>query len=242
MTRVLLLAGTGEARAIAAALRDDAGFEVLASLAGATTRPADLGVPVRSGGFGGPEGLRRFIAAERIDLLVDATHPFAAQMKRHAAAQSIPVCHVIRPGWPRQADDRWTEVASLAEAARALPGDARALLALGQRHLGDFRGHHATLFVRSLEQPPDDAALPGAHFIIGGPGPVDREAALLRSEAISHLVCRNAGGPAGHTKIEAARRLGVPVIMVRQPDPPDGTIVETPEGAVAWCIARRDPR
>ncbi|PJK30524.1 precorrin-6A/cobalt-precorrin-6A reductase [Minwuia thermotolerans] len=280
MKRVLLLAGTGEARAIAAALRDR--FRVTASLAGATARPGDLGVATRTGGFGGADGLRRFIEAEGIDLLIDATHPFAARMKANAAAQMVPVLHVIRPPWRPGPDERWTVVPDLEAAARALPADARAFLALGARHLDAFRGHPAEMLVRSVDAPPapdtanrsslespsplvgegrgggetpgagdglnDSEGAPASHaipraptvitFIQGPPGAVAEETALLRDRRITHLVCRNSGGGAGRAKLDAARALGIEVIVIGRPPPPSGEIVESPEDAIRWALAR----
>lgn len=248
MKHLLLLAGTAEARAIAAALRDR--FRVTASLAGATARPADLGVSTRTGGFGGAAGLRDFIRREGVDLLIDATHPFAAGMKANAAAQSVPVLHVIRPPWRPGPGDNWTMVPDLEAAARALPADARAFLALGARHLDAFHSHPADMLVRSVDAPPaPDAIAPsplkgnegapaGSTFIQGAPGTVTEETALLRERRITHLVCRNSGGPAGRAKLEAARALGLPVIMADRPAPPGGESVETADDAVRWALAR----
>ncbi|WP_416898817.1 MAG: precorrin-6A/cobalt-precorrin-6A reductase [Minwuia sp.] len=260
--KVLLLAGTAEARAIATGLSQDGRFKVIASLAGATETPADLGVETQSGGFGGAGGLRDFIAARGIDLLVDATHPFAAQMKAHASAQAIPVLHVIRPAWtPRPG---WTVCGSLAEAARALPADARAFLALGQRHLQAFADHPAQMLVRSVDAPSPAVAPgldPGASaqtgrqgprvkpedsrrvarftFIKGHPGTVAEETGLMRRHRITHLVCRNSGGRSGQTKLDAAAQLGVRTIVIDRPPPPPGEIVPTAEAALDWCLRRR---
>lgn len=232
MTHVLLLAGTGEARAVARALRESGGFDVIASFAGATSAPADMAVRTRSGGFGGADGLTRFVQAERIDLLIDATHPFAAQMKANAAAQAIPVCHIIRPAWRPVAGDHWINCASLQDAVRQLPAQARAFLALGQRHLSAFEGHPAELWVRSVEASNTGTAM---NWIIGSPGSAEDEAALFTEHDFTHLVCRNSGGNAGYGKIEAARQLGLPVLMVQRPAQPVGTIVETAEAALRWC-------
>jgi len=235
MRRVLLLAGTVEARVIANGLKGDARFSVIASFAGATSAPAGLGVETRTGGFGGRAGLARFIAAEGVDLLVDATHPFAAHMKLNAAAQGIPVCHVIRPAWQPAAGDNWIGCATLADAAAKLPADARAFLALGQRHLDAFQDHPADLWVRSVEPSKDNASM---NWITASPGSADEENDLFTRHGFTHLVCRNSGGQAGYGKIEAARRLNLPVLMVQRPEPPDGAIVETVEAALEWCRAK----
>lgn len=235
MRRILLLAGTGEARAIAAALSGDPDFEVIASLAGATGRPGDLGVETRTGGFGGAAGLADFVRARGIDRIVDATHPFAAQMKRHAAAQTVPVLHVIRSAWAPVGGDQWIGCASLAEAAAALPSDAQAFLALGQRHLTPFRAHPATMWVRSVDAPVNRGPF---RWITGSPGDLAHETELLKRHAITHLVCRNSGGSAGYAKLEAARCPGLPVLMIGRPEPPKGKIVAAAEEAVAWCSSR----
>lgn len=235
MKRVLLLAGTAEARALARGLKNDVRFSVIASFAGATSAPAGLGVETRTGGFGGRAGLARFIGAEGIELLVDATHPFAVQMKASAAAQIIPVCHVIRPAWQPEAGDNWIGCASLADAAAKLPADARAFLALGQRHLDAFQDHPANLWVRSVEAAGAETAM---NRLVGNPGSVDEETALLTHHGFTHLVCRNSGGKAGYSKIEAARRLALPVLMIRRPEQPEGTLLETVGAALEWCRAR----
>ena len=232
MKRVLLLAGTAEARAIARGLKDYDRFSVFASFAGATSAPARLGVETRTGGFGGRAGLARFIAAEGIDLLVDATHPFAAQIKANAAAQGIPVCHVIRPAWQPAAGDNWIGCASLADAAAKLTADERAFLALGQRHLDAFQDHPADLWVRSVEPSKDNESM---NWITASPGSADEEVELFTRHGFTHLVCRNSGGPSGYGKIEAARRLNLPVLMVRRPEQPDGIVVRSGAEAVDWC-------
>lgn len=238
MKRVLLLAGTGEARAIARALKDDGRFEVIASYAGATSTPADLGVETRRGGFGGAAGLEGFIEDRSIDLLVDATHPFAARMKSNAAAQKIERLHVIRRPWNRHLHDRWISCTDLDTAARRLPADARAFLALGHRHLAAFQDHKASVWVRSIEPQPDHEGGRGDnfHWITGSPGSSDEETALFQACRFTHLVCRNSGGDSGYGKIEAARRLNLPVLMIERPPPPAGSIVATPAQAIDWCL------
>ena len=244
MTRVLLLAGTTEARRIAGALVADGSFHVIASLAGTTSSPVQIGHAMRTGGFGGAEGLANYIAGQRIDLLVDATHPFATRMKASAAAQSVPVLHVIRPAWDAQPGDRWHPVADLPAAALALPHESRAFLALGRRHLTAFQAvQNQAKYVRSIEAAPvtphDDRPARAGNgaftFIQAPPGDAVAEQRMLHDLGITHLVCRNSGGPAGYGKIAAARALGLPVIMVVRPAPPSGNIVETAKMAVIWC-------
>lgn len=237
--RILLLAGTAEARLIASRLADNPGLAITASFAGATSQPADAGVPVRSGGFGGPDGLARYLVESGTDLLVDATHPFAAAMKASSAeaarACGIPCLHVIRPAWIVRPG--WQVVADLQAAAATVPGDAVAFLALGRRHLDAFAGLRARYIVRSLEAPP-----PGwrpSDWIEASPGAtIEAEAALLSGLGVTHLVARNSGGTAGAAKLEAADRLGVRVILVDRPSPPAGQVVETAAAAIDWILRR----
>lgn len=241
MKRILLLAGTREARAIAAALKDDGRYQVIASFAGVTGSPANQGVETRTGGFGGTAGLGRFVLDRRIDMIVDATHPFAAQMKAHVAAQSVPTVHVIRPPWISESGDCWIACSGLDDAARQLPAESRAFLALGQRHLDAFRDHAARMWVRSVEpraplhSDRHDKVEGRFSWIIGSPGRVEDEVALFRQHGFTHIVCRNSGGNAGLGKIEAARRLGMPVLMVQRPAPPGGTILTSVDQVVEWC-------
>jgi precorrin-6A/cobalt-precorrin-6A reductase len=237
MKRILLLAGTGEARAIASTLKSDDRFDVIASYAGATSAPANLGIETRTGGFGGADGLASFVRDQGIDLLVDATHPFAVQMKTHAASLPVPVLHVVRPAWEAVRGDRWIDCTDLEDAAARLPAASRAFLALGQRHLEAFRIHPAMKWVRSVENDDTDTRF---HWIVGSPGTVDKEHELLLGHRITHLVSRNAGGTAGYAKIEAARHLGLPVLMVARPQSPSGEQVATAEEAIRWCIGKRD--
>src|SRR2546423_4693921 len=122
---VLILGGTAEARELAAALAARPGVRVTTSLAGRVTRPGALAGDVRIGGFGGSEGLADWLREQRVDALVDATHPFAegitANAARAVAATGVPAVVLCRPGWRPAPEDRWHPVASLAAAADLLP-------------------------------------------------------------------------------------------------------------------------
>ena len=245
MVRLLILGGTAEAAELAeGAARLLPGLEVVTSLAGRTRRPRPLPGRVRVGGFGGVEGLAAFLEAERVDLVVDATHPFAATMPASAAAAcaktSRPRLRLLRPMWPRHPDDRWHEVEDAAGAARLLAGwRRRALLTVGHRDLAAFaplRG--VPLLVRSIERP-SALPTPDAAWLFGrGPFSVADELDLFRAHRVEALVTKASGGAATYAKIEAARRLGLPVAVIRRPPPPAGEVVADVAGALAWIDAR----
>jgi precorrin-6A/cobalt-precorrin-6A reductase len=237
--RVLILGGTTEASAIARALAGDARFTPVLSLAGRTRTPLAQPIPVRSGGFGGPEGLARYLRDQRICALIDATHPFAARIKASAtsaaAAAGVPRLAVLRPPWQPQPGDDWRMVDTMSAAFRALgPERQRVFLTVGQQELAPFGGPHRYL-IRSVD-PPHPACLPPDSIVIAARGPfgVSNELVLLREHGIEILVTKNSGGAATAPKIEAARAQKLPVVMVGRPIPPSGPVVETAAEALEW--------
>ena len=242
---VLVLAGTAEAAEIATRLHV-AGVPVVASLAGRTSAPGALPCPVRTGGFGGVDGLVAELRRGGYRAVVDATHPFAATMPHHAAAAAatagVPRVRVLRPPWVPRPGDRWDEVDDLAAAARRLDevGAERVLLTVGRYDLAVFTpggGRHHV--VRSIEAP-DPGVLPGATVITARP-PFDLpgEVALLRRHRIDTLVTKNSGGAATAAKLDAARDEGVRVVVVRRPPPPPGPVVATVDAALSALAGDR---
>ena len=247
--RVLLLGGTREAVELARALAGNPGVETTYSLAGRTRRPASVPVPVRTGGFGGPDGLAAYLRDTNIDLVVDATHPYAETMSAHAALacerESVPRLVLHRPPWTPGPGDRWVEVSDTAAAARALPAlGRRAFLTVGGRDLESFRQVEGVSFlVRSVESPA--IALDAARFevvLARGPFDLESECRLLESRAIDVVVSKNSGGAAAHAKLKAARALGLPVVMIERPAPPPGPRVETVAAAADWIAAHLGKR
>ncbi|MEU0970917.1 cobalt-precorrin-6A reductase [Streptomyces sp. NPDC005917] len=225
---VLILGGTTEARELAAALAARPGVRVMTSLAGRVTRPGALAGEVRVGGFGGAEGLAGRLREQRVDVLVDATHPFAetitANAAQAAARTGVPVLVLRRPGWRRRPGDRWHMVASLAAAADLLPRfGPRVLLTTGRLGLSAFA--HLTdrhFLVRSVE-PAEPPMPPHTEVLLArGPFTVADETALLRENLIDVLVTKDSGGAATAAKLTAARELGLPVVVVRRPPLPAG--------------------
>jgi precorrin-6A/cobalt-precorrin-6A reductase len=241
MRRILILGGTTEARLLAERLAARPDLAVTLSLAGRTASPVAQPVPVRSGGFGGPQGLAEYLTAEHIDALVDATHPYAATMSTNAvhAAHStgVSLLALRRPPWIAVAGDRWTEVADAGAAVRAL-GDAprRVFLALGRNDIAPFvtaPQHH--YLVRSVDPVEPPLRVPRASYVIGrGPFTQADDQALLEDHGIEIVVSKNSGGDATYGKIAAARMLGLAVIMLRRPALPAAPAVETIEAALAW--------
>jgi precorrin-6A/cobalt-precorrin-6A reductase len=225
--RVLILGGTMEARHLAERLAKRADLAVTLSLAGRTAAPALPPVPVRIGGFGGAQGLADYLLDQKIDVLIDATHPYAATISANAAAAAsrarVALLALRRPGWTPIAGDRWVEVEDVAGAVRAL-GNAtrRAFLALGRKEIEPFTSapQHRYL-VRSVEPVTPPLMVPHAAYITArGPFAEADERTMLEQHRIDIIVAKNSGGPATYGKIAAARALSLPVIMLRRPLPP----------------------
>jgi precorrin-6A/cobalt-precorrin-6A reductase len=241
MRRVLILGGTLEARRLAERLRGRADVAIMLSLAGRTAAPVAQPVPTRVGGFGGAEGLAAYLRAERIAALIDATHPYAATISanaaRAAAVAGVRLLALRRPPWQPVAGDRWTEVADVPAAVRALAlAPRRVFLALGRKELQPFgtAPHHHYL-VRSVD--PVDPPLPVPHatyLVARGPFAESAERELLTAHAIDAVVAKNSGGDATYGKIAAARGLGIEVILLRRPHLSDVPSVASIEEAAAW--------
>ncbi len=244
--RLLSLGGTTEAGALAAALAGRVDIAAVLSLAGRTAHPAPSAIPQRIGGFGGAEGLRAYLEAARIDALVDATHPFAAQMSRHASqacdAARIPLLVFTRPPWERQSGDRWIDVGTMEAAAQALGAKPRhVFLTQGRSQLAAFaRAPQHRYVARAIERPADIDALPLHRLILArGPFRLADEQALMREENIEFVVSKNSGGAATYAKIEAARLLGLPVVMLRRPPKPPVAQAARLDEVLAWIEAHR---
>jgi precorrin-6A/cobalt-precorrin-6A reductase len=222
---ILILGGTREAAELARALvTEHPEARIITSLAGRTREPAPLAGEVRTGGFGGIDGLVSYLAENKVTHLIDATHPFARQISANALEAArltgVPLEIRTRKPWARQPGDIWTEVESLEHARDAIPPGARVLLALGSQHIGLFAARDDVHFVVRMIDPPEAPLdLPDHALVLGRPGDTAAiETMLLIAHSITHIVCRNSGGEAAYAKIEAARELGLPVIIVSQQD------------------------
>ena len=238
--RALILGGTGDANRLAeGCIREK--IDAVYSYAGRTQIPLPHSLPTRIGGFGGVAGLANYIREQAITHVIDATHPFAAEMSRHAveacAATNTPLLALERAPWIRAAGDHWIEVADIDAAVAALPEHrARVFLAIGRQHLAPFGAkpqHAYTLrFVDALD---GALPLPDAEIIVSrGPFTHQGDRELMRSRGIEFLVARNSGGAGARAKIDAARELGLPVIMIERPALPERPHVESVEEVLAW--------
>ncbi|MFE7859680.1 cobalt-precorrin-6A reductase [Streptomyces sp. NPDC057403] len=238
---VLILGGTAEARELAVALVARPGLRVTTSLAGRVSRPGALAGDVRVGGFGGAEGLADWLREQRVDALVDATHPFAgaitANAARAAAATGVRAVVLRRPGWRPGPEDRWHTVASLSDAADLLPRfGPRVFLTTGRMGLSHFAHLADRHFVVRSVDPPEPPMPPHTEVLLArGPFTVTDELTLLRAHLIDVLVTKDSGAEATAAKLTAARRLRLPVVMVARPPLPDGvSVVPDVTGALDW--------
>ncbi|GAB2185250.1 cobalt-precorrin-6A reductase [Roseibium sp. LAB1] len=235
---ILLLAGTSEARQLARTLAERLpDSRLTASFAGVVRDLPDLGVPTRVGGFGGTEGLLAYLRHEEITAIVDATHPFAAQMSRNAADAAgilkMPLVRLERPCWQSGETDRWTNVRTMDDAAAALPAGARAFLAIGRKEIERF-SHRTDVFGLARMIEPPKTPLPSSWELILSrpPGSAEEEISLFRERHISHVVTKNSGGSRSYAKIEAARSLQLDVIMIDRPKLPDAETAPTIQALV----------
>ncbi|MEV5650825.1 cobalt-precorrin-6A reductase [Nocardia sp. NPDC052254] len=242
--KVLILGGTREARELAGLATGDPGFEVVSSLAGRVRDPVLPVGEVRIGGFGGTEGLRKWLADNDIDLVVDATHPFAGTISAHAAqaagSAGVPLLHVRRPGWAEHPDDHRLRVPDLPAAARTAAGYERVFLTIGRQGVAHFAGLTRPWFlIRAIDPPTGE--VPPHHLLLLARGPftVDTEFELLREHRIDALVTKDSGGGLTEAKLIAARRRGIPVILVDRPPVPAGADrAETVAAAWRWLRQR----
>lgn len=211
------------------------------SYAGRTESPRAQPVPVRVGGFGGVEGLAGYLRREQVTHLIDATHPFAATMSRHAAAAAgqagVAAIRLTRPAWEAGEGDRWTHVPDIAGAVDALAGEPRrVMLALGRMHVEAFGAqpqHHYLL--RFVDAPAEPPALPHHHLVVDrGPFTVEGDVALMRAHAIDLLVAKNAGGGGARAKLDAARALGLPVLLIDRPPLPATRVAYSVAEVMDW--------
>lgn len=238
--KVLVLGGTGEARQLAAALTELPGIEFVSSLAGRVRDPVLPVGPTRVGGFGGIGGLVRYLRTERVGAVVDATHPFAAVMTRHAERAclrlGLPLLVLRRPGW----SGNWHRIASIGDApgriTALVPDDSCVFLTTGRGELAVFATDARHRYLIRTVDPPQQPLPPRTDLLLDrGPYTVDGERDLMRAHQVALLVTKDSGGDLTSAKLAAAEQLGVPVLMVSRPPLPAGVAaVETVDAAVAW--------
>jgi len=237
---LLILAGTTEATALARAVAER-GLTGTVSFAGRVARPLRQPLPQRVGGFGGAEGLARYLRDANISHVIDATHPFAAQMSRNAvegcALANVPLVALTRPSWTPEEGDLWQPAADIEAAVSALDRPRmRVLLAVGRMHLGAFAPNPQHSYLLRLVDPPaDPLPFPDATVVVDrGPFSEAEDRALMEAHGIELVVSKNSGGTGAYAKISAARALAIPVIMIDRPPQPARHEVSTVDEALAW--------
>lgn len=237
---LLILGGTTEATALARTLAD-AGIAGVVSFAGRVERPVRQPLPQRIGGFGGVDGLRAYLHSNHITHVIDATHPFAAQMSHNAIAAcaqaNVPLVALTRAPWRAEPGDTWTQVCDIAGAVAALDQPAKCvMLAVGRMHLAQFAPNPQHFYLLRLVDPPKaDLPLQNTEVIVSrGPFTQADDQALMQAHAIDIVVSKNAGGTGAYAKIAAARALGLPVIMINRPTIPARLEVSTSEQVLGW--------
>lgn len=243
MLRGLILGGIGDAVELAAKVANIPGIEAIASLAGSTRKPTLPLGNVRIGGFGGVTGLTTYLREMHIDLLIDATHPFADQISANAAIAAeevgIPRLMVIRPPWEKLEGDNWLEVENNLAAAAALSNQSkRVFLTIGRQEIATFANLAEIWFLMRMIDLPDADAIVPPGLIISDRGPfnLEKEQEILLKYNIDTIVSKNSGGNATYPKIIAARKLGIKVVMVKRPPIPPGEQVPDVESAVQWLL------
>ncbi|MGF1551492.1 MAG: cobalt-precorrin-6A reductase [Paracoccaceae bacterium] len=238
--RPLILGGTSEANA-RAALVAARGWEATLSYAGRTAAPRAQPVAVRIGGFGGAAGLAAYMAREGVTHLVDATHPFAARISRNAveAARTagVPLAALVRPPWRPGSGDDWRDVADTAGAVAALDGPARRVfLAIGRHEVAAFAAAPRHRYLLRLVDPPEMPVPLPRHDVVLARGPFDPagDRALMAAHGIEVVVAKNAGGTGARAKLDAARSLGLPVVMIVRPEVPARREFADPAAVADW--------
>ena len=239
--KLLILGGTYEARQLALRLKDDARFDATMSLAGRTLNPRAIPISSRVGGFGGVSGLCNWLKFNAIDAMIDATHPYAAQISTNAVeaadALRMPLFSVSRAPWLRHDEDQWIDVSSAVDAALALPRVRNTvLLTVGRLELPAFSAQGNHRFIARTIDPVGMVALPSDILLIQEQGPftVDSEIGLLKQHCVDILVSKNSGGTHTYAKIVAARALKLPVIMIARPVKPTGAELGSIDDAITW--------
>lgn len=237
--RALILGGIADANVLAAEIAG-AGIDAVYSYGGRTRAPADQPLPTRIGGFGGVSGLADYIRREGITHVIDATHPFAAEMSRNAveacAQTGTPLIALERASWTRAPNDNWIDAVDVNAAVAALPErPTKVFLAIGRQHIAPFAAKPQHAYTLRFVDPPE-APLPFAAEVIVSRGPftLEGELDMMRARGIAWVVARNSGGVGARAKIDAARMLGLPVIMISRPQLPERLRVENVAEVMQW--------
>lgn len=252
---ILILGGSSEAFNLAEKLENHGSFHPISSLAGRTSVPRKPAGTYRTGGFGGVDGLADYLKQENISAIIDATHPFAQKITTNAslAANQVncPIIHISRPPWQKEKGDNWIEGASMQEAAKKIaPTHSPCFLTIGRLELSAFLNRTDIEFLCRAIEPPkstdpikqniripknEDQWPENFRFIYAkGPYNYENELSLIKQHSIKSIVTKNSGGDKAKAKLDVARNLDIPIIMIKRPCPPKGITVETTNEALTW--------
>lgn len=239
---LLILGGTTQASRLAESCAAHK-LNATLSYAGRVERVKPQPIPTRSGGFGGAEGLAQYIQSNNITHLIDATHPFAAQISGNAitAARSLalPYCAFTRPAWQPQSDDDWQIIPSLEAAIDWLERPAmRVMLAIGRQYLSAFEAqpHHHYL-LRLVDPPITPPNFPNHQIVISrGPFTLASDLELLKQHHIEVIISKNSGGEGARAKLDAARQLGLQVVMIERPSYPERLEFNALDAVMNWVL------
>ncbi|MCP3390821.1 cobalt-precorrin-6A reductase [Bradyrhizobium sp. CCGB12] len=243
MIRALILGGTADASLLAAEIAR-AGIDAVYSYGGRTRTPADQPLPTRIGGFGGVSGLADYFRREGITHVIDATHPFATEMSRNAveacAETGVPLMALERSAWVKAPGDNWIEIPDVNAAVAALPkSPAKVFLAIGRQHIAPFASRPEHAYTLRFVDPPEKPLPFTADVIVSrGPFTLEGELEMMRTRSIAWIVARNSGGDGARAKIDAARMLSLPVIMIARPRLPERLRVESVAEVLQWLCHR----
>lgn len=239
--KVLILGGTGDATALAEKASQIPNLEIVSSLAGRTQNLIAPVGSIRVGGFGGAAGLAQYLRENRIDRVIDATHPFAAQISWNAteaaAEVGIPHLMLIRPAWEKTEHDRWIEVDDIEAAVRVVKAQGqRVFLTIGRQQLAPFAQLQNVWFLMRSIDPPSPPIPQGETLLERGPFTVEDERKLIDHYNINMIVSKNSGGNATYAKIIAAREMQIPIVMIDRPAMPTATKVSSVDDALKWLL------
>ena len=250
--KICIFAGTTEGRQLASLLKDAALLTVcVATEYGEIMLDGIDGLDVRTGRLDETE-MERFFTAERFDLVIDATHPYAEIVTENiaaaAAASDTPVMRILRD------TDREVQgavyVDTVAEAKEWLSDrEGNILLTTGAKELGSFAGlDMERVWARVLPSVSSieacaSAGIQTSHIIAAqGPFSYEMNLAQLRAIGAKFIVTKSSGKNGGFDeKIKAAKAAGAVPVIIGAPEQKQGLSLDEAVAALEekYAVAKR---